>query len=1060
MIERIIDWSANNRFLVLLGTFFGVAWGIYAVANIPLDAIPDLSDVQVIVFTEWPGRSPDLVEDQVTYPIVTSLISAPQVSVVRGYSFFGLSFVYAIFEDGTDMYWARSRVLEYMNEVAAGLPEDVNPTLGPDATGVGWAFEYALVDRTGTHDLAELRSIQDWSVRYWLESVPGVSEVASVGGFVSQYQVTVDPNTLLAYNLPISHVIMAIRDSNNDVGGRIAEMAGIEYMVRGRGYIKSLDDLRDVTLGVGSGGAPILLRDVASVGRGPDIRRGLAELDGEGEVVGGIVVMRYGENALAVIDRIKEKIEEIGPALPEGVDIVTTYDRTDLIHHAIETLQEKLLEEFLIVSLICLVFLFHFRSALVAIFTLPVAILLSFVVMYYMDINSNIMSLAGIAIAIGVMVDAAIVMVENAHKRLEQWAQMPEEDRPERNSVVIEAAKEVGKPLFFSLLIITVSFLPVFTLEAQEGRLFKPLAYTKTLAMFFASFLSITLVPVLMVLLIRGRIVSEKKHPISRVLIWLYRPFVWSALRWRKTVLVLAVVALAATWPAFQQLGSEFMPPLWEGTTMYMPTMLPGASIGEVGRILQVQNRLIRTVPEVEMVFGKAGRARTATDPAPLGMIETVITLKPQEEWRPGLTPRGLEAELDELLQLPGVANTWTMPIKGRIDMLSTGIRTPVGVKIFGPDLEVIQGIGENIEQILGSVEGTRNVVAERVVGGYFLDFEVRRAEAARYGLNVEDVLALVETAVGGKNITQTIEGRERYPVNVRYARELRDDIESLRRVLVASPTGAHVPIGQLADIRVTTGPPVIKSEDAQLVGYVFIDIADRDIGSYVAEAQEVVASNVELPTGYYLVWSGQYEYMQRAKERLVYVVPLTLIIIFLLLYLNFESVTQSLIVMLSVPFALIGAVWLLSYLEYNLSVAVWVGLIALAGIAAETGVVMIVYLDEFYEEYVRSGRLTSMEALRDAVMQGAVQRVRPKMMTVASTMFGLLPIMWATGSGADTMKRIAAPMIGGMVTSTALTLIVIPAIYVMWRGMQHRKDFRAYRQAAADAVAPQPPGE
>ncbi|MGD8329626.1 MAG: CusA/CzcA family heavy metal efflux RND transporter [Acidobacteriota bacterium] len=1044
MIERIIDWSARNRFLVFLGTFFAIAWGVYALDNIPLDAIPDLSDVQVIVFTEWPGRSPDLVEDQITYPIVTSLISAPQVSVVRGYSFFGLSFVYAIFEDGTDMYWARSRVLEYMNEVSDELPEGVNPTLGPDATGVGWAFEYALVDRTGTHDLAELRSIQDWYVRYWLESVPGVSEVASLGGFVRQYQVTVDPNTLLAYNMPVSHVIMAIQRSNNDVGGRIAEFAGTEYMVRGRGYIKDLDDLRSVTLGVGPSGTPITVRDVASVGRGPDIRRGLAELNGEGEVVGGIVVMRYGENALGVIDRVKEKIEEIRPALPEGVEIVTTYDRTGLIHHAIETLRGKLLEEILIVSIVCLVFLFHFRSALVAILMLPVAILLSFIAMYYLGINSNIMSLGGIAIAIGAMIDAAIVMVENVHKRLEHWGELPESERASRNSVIVEATKEVGKPLFFSLLIITVSFLPVFTLEAQEGRLFKPLAFTKTFSMFFAAFLSITLVPVLMVLLVRGHIAPEHKNPISRVLIWLYHPFAAGALRFRKTVVILAVIALAATWPAYQQLGSEFMPPLWEGTTMYMPTLLPGASIGEVGRILQVQDRMIRTLPEVEMVFGKAGRARTATDPAPLGMIETVITLKPEDQWRPDMTPQKLEAELDSMLQLPGVTNTWTMPIKGRIDMLSTGIRTPVGVKIFGPDLSVIQGIGEQIERVLGEVPGTRNVVAERVVGGYFLDFEVKRAEAARYGLNVEDVEAVVETAVGGKNIAQTIEGRERYPISVRYSRELRDNIESLRRVLVATPTGAQVPIGQVADIRLTTGPPVIKSEDAQLVGYVFVDIADRDIGSYVAEAQEVVANNVELPSGYYLQWSGQYEYMQRAKERLIYVVPLTLVIIFLLLYLNFGSVAESLIVMLSVPFALVGAVWLLWYLQYNLSVAVWVGVIALAGVAAETGVVMIVYLDEFYEEYLRDGRLVSMEALRDAVMHGAVQRVRPKMMTVTAIMGGLLPIMWATGSGADMMKRIAAPMVGGMVTSTVLTLLVIPALYVSWRGWQHRKEFRA----------------
>jgi Cu(I)/Ag(I) efflux system membrane protein CusA/SilA len=1056
MIERIIEWSAANRFLVLLGTLFAIAGGTYALVNIPLDAIPDLSDVQVIVFTEWAGRSPDLIEDQITYPIVTSLISAPQVKVVRGYSFFGLSFVYAIFEDGTDMYWARSRVLEYMNEVAGALPEGVTPTLGPDATGVGWGFEYALIDRTGSHDLSELRSIQDWYVRYWLESVPGVAEVASVGGFVRQYQVTVDPNSLLAYNLPISHVIMAIRSSNNDVGGRVTELSGTEYMVRGRGYIKNLEDLRDVSLGTGASGTPVMLRDVASVGRGPDIRRGLTELDGEGEVVGGIVVMRYGENALAVIDRVKAKIEEIRPALPEGVEIVTTYDRTDLIHHAIETLEEKLLEEILIVSLVCLVFLFHVRSALVAILMLPVAILLSFAAMFYLDINSNIMSLGGIAIAIGAMIDAAIVMVENAHKRLEQWEALPEGERPSRNAVIVEAAKEVGKPLFFSLLIITVSFLPVFTLEAQEGRLFKPLAFTKTFAMFFASFLSVTLVPVLMVLFIRGRIVPEHKNPISRVLIWLYRPFALLALRFRKAVALLAVIALAATWPAFQQLGSEFMPPLWEGTLMYMPTLLPGASIAEVGRIVQMQDRLIKTVPEVERVFGKAGRARTATDPAPLGMIETVITLKPEAEWRPGLTPQALEAELDALLQLPGVTNTWTMPIKGRTDMLSTGIRTPVGIKIFGPDLGVIQGIGEHIEQVLGDVRGTRNVLAERVVGGYFLDFEVKRAEAARYGLNVEDVEAVVETAVGGKNITQTIEGRERYPVNVRYARELRDDLERLRRVLVATPSGAQVPIGQLADIRLTTGPPVIKSEDAQLVGYVFVDVVDRDIGSYVEEAQQVVGASVELPTGYYLQWSGQYEYMQRAKERLIYVVPLTLLIIFLLLYLNFESVAESLIVMLSVPFALIGAVWLLWYLEYNLSVAVWVGVIALAGVAAETGVVMIVYLDEFYHQYLREGRLTSMDALRDAVFHGAVQRVRPKMMTVTAIMGGLLPIMWATGSGADMMKRIAAPMVGGMVTSTVLTLLVIPALYVMWRGWQHRKDFRAHREAELARLAQQ----
>ena len=1049
MIHAIIAWSARNKFLVLLGTLLTIAWGVYALVNIPLDAIPDLSDVQVIVFTEWMGRSPDLVEDQITYPIVTALISAPNVKVVRGYSYFGLSFVYVIFEDGTDMYWARSRVLEYMNEVAGELPDGVVPSLGPDATGVGWAFEYALVDRTGKHDLGQLRGIQDWYLRYWLESVPGVAEVASIGGYVRQYQVELDPNKLLAYNLPVSRVIHAIRAANNDVGGRVVELAGTEYMVRGRGYIQNLDDIRAVTVGADATGTPILLRDVANVTRGPDIRRGLAELNGEGETVGGIVVMRYGENALRVIDRVKAKIAEVQQALPEGVEIVTTYDRTDLIHHAIETLTEKLIEESLIVSLVCLIFLFHVRSALVAIMSLPVAILMSFIAMYHLDINSNLMSLGGIAIAIGAMIDAAIVMVENAHKRLEQWEHLPPDDRPERMTVLIEAAKEVGKPLFFSLLIITVSFLPVFTLEAQEGRLFKPLAYTKTFSMFFAALLSITLVPLLMVFLVRGRIAPEHKNPISRILIWIYEPFAKLALRFRVITILFAVVALLATWPAFQRLGSEFMPPLWEGSFLYMPTTLPGASITEVQKVLQTQDRLIRQVPEVESVFGKAGRARSATDPAPLSMLETVINLKPKEEWRPGMTPAKLENELDSLLRFPGVANSWTMPIKGRTDMLSTGIRTPVGIKIFGSDLNVIQQIGERIEEVLPMVPGTRNVVSERAVGGYFLDFRVRREEAARYGMNVEDVEALVETAIGGRNIGFTVEGRERYPINVRYARELREDPERLGRVLVPTPRGAQVPIAQLADIRLTTGPPVVKSEDAQLVSYVYIDVAGRDIGGYVAEAQRVVQEQVEVPAGYTLEWSGQYEYMQRAKERLVYVVPLTLVIIFLLLYLNFGSVAESLIVMLSVPFALTGAMWLLWYLQYNLSVAVWVGIIALAGVAAETGVVMIVYLDEFYEEYKQSGRLTSRAALLDAVLHGAVQRVRPKMMTVTAIMAGLLPIMWSEGSGADLMKRIAAPMIGGMVSSTFLTLLVIPALYVIWRGFQHRKEFRRHSDDA-----------
>ncbi len=1043
MIHTIIAWSAQNKFLVGLGVLAAVAWGGYALSNMPLDAIPDLSDVQVIVFTEWMGRSPDLMEDQITYPIVTALLSAPKVQVVRGYSFFGLSFVYVIFEDGTDMYWARSRVLEYMNQVGGALPEDVVPTLGPDATGVGWVFEYALVDRTGNHDLGQLRSINDWYLRYWLEGVPGVAQVATVGGYVQQYQVTLDPTVLAAYQLPVSRVIQSIRRSNNDVGGRVIELAGIEYMVRGRGYIKGVEDLRDVTVGTDNQGTPILLRDIATIGRGPDIRRGLAELNGEGETVGGIVIMRYGENALGVIERIKAKIEEVQDALPEGVEIVTTYDRSDLIHRAVGNLKEKLIEESLVVSLVCLFFLFHVRSALVAILPLPVAILMSFTAMYYLGINSNIMSLGGIAIAIGAMIDAAIVMVENAHKRLEQWEQMPEQDRPSRTEVIIDAAKEVGKPLFFSLLIITVSFIPVFTLEAQEGRLFKPLAFAKTFSMFFAAMLSVTLVPLLMVLLVRGKIAPERKNPISRLLIWIYAPIAKLALHLRAPVILLAIVSLLASWPAFQSLGSEFMPPLWEGTFMYMPMMLPGVSIAEAGRVVQTQNKIIRTLPEVEMVFGKAGRARTATDPAPVAMIETIISLKPREEWRPGMTPARLESELDSMLQLPGVMNTWTMPIKGRIDMLSTGIRTPVGVKIYGPDLSVVQTIGEQIERVLRNVPGSRNVAAERVAGGYFLDFHIRRDEAARYGLNVEDVEELVETAIGGRNITQTIEGRERYPINVRYARELRDNPERLGQVLVHTPSGAMVPMSQLADIELTTGPPVIKSEDGQLVGYVFIDVAGRDIGGFVAEAQQVVADNVRIPKGYTLQWSGQFEYMQRAKERLVYVIPLTLAIIFLLLYLNFASVPEALIVMLSVPFSLVGAVWLLWYLEYNLSVAVGVGFIALAGVAAQTGVVMIVYLDEFYERYRAQGRLTSREALIEAVLHGSVQRVRPKMMTVTAITAGLLPIMWSQGSGADMMKRIAAPMIGGMISSTILTLLVIPVLYVMWRGWQHRKEWR-----------------
>ena len=1036
MIEKIIDGSAKNKFLVFLTVLFLTAWGVWALRSTPLDAIPDLSDVQVIVYTTWMGRNPSIVEDQVTYPIASTMLAAPKVKFVRGFSDFGYSYVYIIFEDGTDIYWARSRVLEYLNQVSGRLPQGVTPVLGSDATGVGWVFQYALVDESGKYDLAQLRSLQDWYLRYQLSSVEGVAEVASLGGFVKQYQVNLDPNKLAAYRIPVKTIADAIRMSNNDVGGRSVELSGTEYMVRGKGYIRSIKDLESVDVGM-SGGTPITLGNVSQISLGPDMRRGLAELDGKGEVVGGVVVMRYGENALKVIERVKEKIKEIAPSLPPGVKLVTTYDRSDLIQRSIATLKEKLIEEIIIVSLVSLIFLFHVRSALVAILTLPIAILLSFISMYYLRLTANIMSLGGIAIAIGAMVDAAIVMVENAHKRLERWE--AEGKRGNRADVIIDAAKEVGKPLFYSLLIITVSFLPVFTLEAQEGRLFSPLAFTKTFAMFFASFLSITLAPVLMVLLIRGRIHSEARNPVSRVLIALYHPVVRAVLRFKKITSVLAILMLLVTIPAFTRLGSEFMPPLNEGMIFYMPTTLPGISVTQAGRLLQLQDRILKTFPEVERVFGKSGRAETPTDPAPFSMMETTVMLKPENEWRKGMTWDKLVDEMDRALRIPGVANAWTMPIKNRIDMLSTGIRTPVGVKIFGPDLKKIEEIGKQLEGVLPTIPGTRTVFAERVTGGYYLDINIRRDAVARYGLMVGDVGMLIESAIGGESISNTFEGRERYPINLRYARELRDDPEKLRRVLVPTMDGAQVPLGQLADIQLTAGPSMIKNEEGQLVGYVTVDMAGRDIGGYVEEAKRVVAEKVKLPQGYTLVWSGQYEYMQRAKERLIYVIPLTILIIFVLLYLNFQSVAKTLIVLLSVPFALIGSIWLLYFLGYNLSVAVWVGIIALAGVAAETGVVMIVYLDEVFEKRVREGSMTSMKDLSEAIIEGAVQRVRPKMMTVTAIIAGLLPIMWSHGTGADVMKRIAAPMIGGMVTSTILTLAVIPAIYALWRGRKMR---------------------
>ncbi|MBI4522708.1 MAG: efflux RND transporter permease subunit, partial [Deltaproteobacteria bacterium] len=995
------------------------------------------SDVQVIVYTQWMGRNPTIMEDQVTYPIVTTMISAPRVKFVRGFSDFGYSYVYIIFEDGTDIYWARSRVLEYLNQVTGKLPRGVTPTLGPDATGVGWVFQYALVDKTGKYDLAQLRSLQDWYLRYQIGSVEGVAEVASLGGFVRQYQVNLDPNRLSAYRLPLKNVVEAIRMSNNDVGGRSVELSGAEYMVRGRGYIRSTKDIEAIAVG-GERGTPILVRDVGSVTVGPDMRRGIAELDGKGEVVGGIVVMRYGENALNLIERVKQKIKEIEPSLPPGVKIVTTYDRSDIILRSIATLKEKLIEESLIVSAVIIVFLFHLPSALVVIVTLPTAIIISFIAIYYLNLTSNIMSLGGIAIAIGAMVDAAIIMVENAHKKLEAWE---EEGRPgDRTQVLIEAAKEVGKPLFFSLLIITVSFLPIFTLEAQEGRLFKPLAYTKTFAMFFAAFLSITLAPVLLVLLVRGRVRPEAKNPVNRLLIALYMPVIHLVLRFRKSTIVLAVVALILTIPAYMRLGSEFMPPLNEGMIFYMPTTLPGISTTQASRVLQVQDRILKSFPEVEWVFGKTGRAETSTDPAPFSMGETTVMLKPESQWRPGMTWEKLVDEMDKKLRLPGVSNAWTMPIKNRIDMLSTGIRTPVGIKIYGPDLSKIEEIGKHLEMVLQPIPGTRTAYAERVTGGYYLDFELKREEIARYGLAIDDIQMVIESAIGGESISTTVEGRERYPVSVRYARELRDNPDRLKRVLIPAMDGAQVPLGQLAELRLTSGPAMIRDEDGQLSGYVYVDMAGRDIGGYVEEAKKKVAEQVQLPTGYTLVWSGQYEYMQRAQEKLIYVVPLTLLIIFLLLYINFRSVGRCVIVLLAVPFSMIGAVWFLYLLGYNMSVAVWVGIIALAGVDAETGVIMLLYLENAYEKWRKEGRMRNIEDLKDAIIEGAVKRIRPKVMTIMAILMGLLPIMWSHGAGADTMKRIAAPMIGGVITSFVLELLVYPAIFEIWRGWGIRK--------------------
>lgn len=1034
MIRKIIQASLDNRMLVLLGAVFIIAAGVWSLRTIPLDAIPDLSDVQVIVFTEYPGQSPQIVEDQVTYPLTTAMLSVPKAKTVRGYSFFGLSFVYVIFEDGTDMYWARSRVLEYLNFVSGRLPQDVHPTLGPDATGVGWVYEYALVDKTGKHDLSELRSLQDWYLRYPLQTVAGVSEVAPIGGFVKQYQVIVDPNALQRYHIPLGKVRKAIIDANKDVGGKLIEMAETEYMVRGRGYLRSLDDLRAVPVGINADGVPIRLTDVARVTTGPELRRGLAELNGQGEVAGGIVIMRYGENALATINGVKKKLAELKAGLPDGVEIIPTYDRSDLIQRAVDTLREKLIEEFVVVSLVCTLFLLHLRSALVAIVALPIGILMSFIAMRYIGVNANIMSLGGIAITIGAMVDGAIVLIENAHKHLEHDAGTKGSplNAKERWRAIGNASVEVGPALFFSLLIITVSYVVIFSLQGQEGRLFGPLAFTSTFSMAAAALLAITLVPLLMGYFIRGRIVQEDKNPVNRGLHFVHAPTLEFALRWRKSALVFAVVLLAATWYPVSKLGSEFMPPLDEGDILYMPTTFPGISITKAKELLQQTDRILHTFPEVESVFGKVGRAETATDPAPLSMIETIARLKPRKEWPdPDKTTRALMAEMDKAIQFPGVSNAWTMPIKTRIDMLSTGIKTPVGIKVSGPDLNVLQDLSTKIESAMKSMPDTLSAFGDRAVGGYFVDIDIDRSAAARYGLNVADIQNVIMTAVGGMNVTHTVEGLERYPVNLRYPRDLRDNPNALGRILVPSPLGMQVPLAQVAHIKLTRGAPVIKSENARPNAWIYVDLKTDDVGGFVAKAKQQLANEVKIPPGYTLVWSGQFEYMERAAERLRIVIPATLVIIFLLLYFNFRNLTAPLIVMLSIPFALVGGIWLVYWYGFNLSVAVAVGFIALAGVAAEIGVLVLTFIDQA----VKTSRDNQQEVLSPqqifaAVHRGTSDRVRPIVMTATAVISGLLPIMIGGGTGSQIMQRIAAPMVGGMVTTTLLSLVILPVIY------------------------------
>jgi Cu(I)/Ag(I) efflux system membrane protein CusA/SilA len=1073
MVERIIEFSARNKFIVLILTAVAVGMAIEAMKSVPLDAIPDLSDTQVIVYSRW-DRSPDIMEDQVTYPIITALLGAPKVKAIRGFSDFGFSYVYIIFQDGTDIYWARSRTLEYLSKILPRLPEGVRTELGPDATGVGWVYQYALVDRTGKHDLAALRSFQDWNLRYWLQSVPGVAEVASIGGFQKQYQVSVDPDSLLAYKIPLQKVIEAIRQGNNDVGGRVVEFSGAEYMVRGRGYARSVADFENIVVGDNGKGTPVLVRDVARVALGPDIRRGIVDLDGDGDTVGGIVVMRYGENALNVIDRVKEKIESVRPSLPPGVELVTTYDRSELIQRSIDNLKEELLLEMIIVSLVILIFLWHIPSAIIPIVTIPVSVVLAFIPMYFMGVTSNIMSLAGIAISIGILVDGAIVEVENAYKKLQLWEAGGRVG--DYHLVRLNALKEVGPSVFFSLLVIAVAFLPIFTLVDQEGRLFKPLAYTKNLAMAIAAILAITLDPALRMLFTRmdpmhfrprwlawlshkvvvGTYYPEERHPVSRILFAIYEPACNFVLRFPKMTIAVALALILTTIPAYLSLGSEFFPPLDEGTLLYMPTTLPGLPVTGAERLLQTMDKLIAETPEVVRVFGKAGRAETSTDPAPFSMIETTVILKPRTEWRhvprfyskwpdflqaplrhvwsDRITREDIVAELDQKLRFPGVSNAWTMPIKARIDMLTTGVRTPVGIKIYGADLEVIEKLGAEMEAVLKDVRGTRSIYAERTAGGYFLDFTLKRDELARYGLTIQEAEMVIQSAIGGEAITTTVEGRERYTVNVRYARELRDSLDRLQRVLVPTMSGAQVPLAQLADIRMVSGPSMIRDENGMLAGYVYVDLAGRDVGGYVEEAKRIVAQKVAIPTGYAVQWSGQYENMIRVRERLKVVVPITIFLIFVLLYMNTKSPVKATIVMMAVPFSVIGAVWLLYLLGYNISIAVWVGMIALMGLDAETGVFMLLFLDLAYYEAVRAGRMRTLQDLRDAIIHGAVKRIRPKMMTVTAAFAGLMPIMWSLGTGADMMKRVVAPMIGGLFTSFILELLVYPPIYQIWK--------------------------